>query len=61
VLKYAVAEKVRFISFVASFSDTEVLNNESDPHSTTVYGLPCFGRDLVLLSATPHRVDSLID
>jgi hypothetical protein len=56
VLKYAVAErKNRFISYPISFSDTEMVNNEAEPHNSTLYGLPCFGRDQLLLSATPRN------
>jgi len=56
VLKYAVAErKDRFISYPVSFPDTGLVNNESDPHNSTLYGLPCFGRDQLLLSATPRN------
>lgn len=56
VLKYAVAErKARFISYLVWFPETGVVNNESETHSSSLYGLPCFGRDQLLLSATPRN------
>lgn len=46
--------KNRFVSYPVSFSATGVVNNESEPHNSTLYGLSCFGRDQLLPSATPR-------